>query len=158
MDILWKLQNKALISFAKDPLIHENEIKFRVSGEKNLFPKSALEAVNVLESATSDYKNKEFNLLSAYSGALDLEQAIKKTISLKQKICFDNLLRNSHVDSLFDFVVRTANEKRVSDAPLLPLQYAEFGYIKKYFPQITKRNINKVIIEYKTRKGTTFGK
>lgn len=158
MEILWNLQNKALYDFAEDPLIHENKIKFCVFGEKSFFPDSAIEAVEYVESATKKYTNKKFNLLSGYSGALDLIHSIEKTIKNNKKITYNNLLKNSFINTPFDFVVRTADEKRVSDSPFLPLRYSEFGFIKKYFPEVTKQDIDEILVDYENRKKTTLGK
>lgn len=154
LEPILKVQTNALNDFAKDNLFHENKIKVLVHGQKHLLPKDYLEAICNVESETAKYTNKTFNLLLGYSGEKDLEIAIEKTISQNRKIKFENILTNCNITKPIDFVVRTANENRISDGPFYLTKYTEFYSIPNFFPELTKKDITTTINEYKNRKRT----
>jgi tritrans,polycis-undecaprenyl-diphosphate synthase [geranylgeranyl-diphosphate specific] len=156
LEPILKVQTDALNDFAKDKLFHDNKIKVLVHGQKHLLPKDYLEAICNVESETAKYTNKTFNLLLGYSGERDLEIAIEKTISQNQKINFENILTNCNITKPIDFVVRTANENRLSDGPFYLTKYTEFCSIPTFFPELTKKDITNTIEEYNNRK-RTFG-
>jgi len=135
----------------------DNEIKFRAVGEKRRWPEKIDELVSRLETDTENFYKKRFNLLFCYSGIKDLEMAIKKTTKRREKLEYENLLRNSDVPKPIDFIVRSANEKRISDGPLLPIRYAEFGYTRRLFPELRKKDIDSLVAEFLNRRRTYGG-
>jgi len=56
-----------------------------------------------------------------------------------------------------DMVVRTSGEERISGFMLWRAAYAEFMFIKKYFPEMEAEDINRIIAEYDNR-NRRFGK
>ena len=156
LEPILKVQTDALNSFAEDDLFHDNEIKIVVCGQKHLLPKDYLEAVCRVEGVTSRYAKKKFNMLLGYSGQLDLEQAIEKTLSQGQKMTLENVVSNCSINKPIDFIVRTANENRISDGPFFLTKYTEFHSIPQFFPGLTKENIDTAIEVYNSRK-RTFG-
>jgi len=145
-----------LIDFSQDLLLHENNIRVLVSGERHLLPRYYQEAIHSIESETKDYTKRRFNLLLGYSGTRDLLRAIKKTIESGEKLNFNNIIRNCMINTPIDFLVRTAKEKRISDGPFFLMQYTEFEFIPKFFPELSKEDIQKVLDEY-SRRNRTFG-
>jgi tritrans,polycis-undecaprenyl-diphosphate synthase [geranylgeranyl-diphosphate specific] len=156
LEPILKVQTNALNAFAEDKWVHDNKIKVLVHGQKHLLPKEYLEAVCRIESLTTKYTNKKLNLLLGYSGEKDFENAIEKTITNKEKPIFKNIVSNCSLTKPIDFVVRTANENRISDGPFFLTKYTEFYSIPPFFPELTKKDIDKTIKEYDNRK-RTFG-
>lgn len=156
LEPILKVQTDTLNYFAEDDLFHNNEIKVVVHGQKHLLPKDYLEAVCNVEGATANYTNKTFNLLLGYSGQLDIEQAIEKTLSQGKKPSFENVVSNCSMKKPLDFIVRTANENRISDGPFFLTKYTEFHSIPAYFPGLTKKDIDDAVQVYNNRK-RTFG-
>ena len=56
-----------------------------------------------------------------------------------------------------DMVVRTSGEERISGFMLWRVAYAEFYFIKKYFPEMGKDDIKDILAEYEKR-NRRFGK
>ena len=54
-------------------------------------------------------------------------------------------------------VVRTSGEERISGFMLWRASYAEFMFIKKYFPEMGAQDIDEIVKEYETR-NRRFGK
>ena len=54
-------------------------------------------------------------------------------------------------------IVRTSGEERISGFMLWRAAYSEFMFIKKYFPEMEQRDIEKIIAEYDNR-NRRFGK
>ncbi len=156
LEPILKVQTDALNSFAEDDLFHDNKIRVVICGQKHLLPKDYLEAVYRVEGATASYTKKTFNLLLGYSGQLDLEQAIEKTLGEGKKPTFVNVVSNCQINKQIDFIARTANENRISDGPFFLTKYAEFHPIPTFFPGLTKNDIDGAIEVYNSRK-RTFG-
>ena len=152
LEPILEIQTKALNEFAEDEIFHSNGIKVITNGEKHLLPRNYQNAISNVEKATQTYTNKKFNLLLGYSGKLDFERALKKTLSQKKTSTFEDIQKNSSVPTPIDFLIRTAGEKRVSDGPLFALQHTEFCFIDKLFPELTKKDIDKALKSYKPEK------
>ena len=142
LEPILEVQINALNKFAEDDLFHNHGIRVIVSGEKHLLPKEYQNAILTVETATQTYSNKKFNLLLGYSGKLDFERSLKKTLDQHAIPTFENILKNSSIPTPIDYLIRTADEKRVSDSPLFALQYTEFFFIDKLFPELTKKDID----------------
>ena len=56
-----------------------------------------------------------------------------------------------------DMVVRTSGEERISGFMLWRASYAEFMFIKKYFPEMGAQDIDEIVKEYEKR-NRRFGK
>lgn len=139
-----------------DPFFHKNEIKISVCGEKHLLPKDYQRAIKDIEDATKDYTKRKFNLLLGYSGSHDFLRAIVKTIENKKNPTLEDITGNCMINRPVDFLIRTANEKRISDAPFFLMRYTEFDFIPRFFPELRKSDIQKALDDYYRRK-RTFG-
>ncbi len=56
-----------------------------------------------------------------------------------------------------DILIRTSGEYRISNFLLFQLAYTELFFLNKYWPDIKKSDLRKVIAEYHTRQ-RRFGK
>ena len=57
-----------------------------------------------------------------------------------------------------DLVIRTANEKRLSNFLLWQCAYAEFVFVDEYWPDFTNGTLDKCISEYNNRKRNFGGR
>ncbi len=140
----------------EDDELMESEVKIKIIGRTELLPKYCKDIISRVEKKTERFEKKKLNLLMAYSGTLDLEQAIQKTQREKKEFVFENILDNCLLKTPIDLFIRTADEMRISDGPFYLLRYSEMYFIKAYFPDIKRADINKAINSYKKRK-RTFG-
>lgn len=151
-------QTLTLKEFTKDRFFERNGIQVKVFGEKQILPSEYQEAINKIEEATGYYEdNKRVNLLLAFSGAKDLENAINKTTFEKKALTAPNINDNCCIKIPIDLIIRTADEKRISDGPLLATSYSEIYSVKPYFPELKKSHIIKAIKAFESKE-RTFGK
>jgi undecaprenyl diphosphate synthase len=154
---LLKAYTNFLKEFSNDKEMFENEITVKVYGHTELLPKSCIESIHQIEKSTGRFERKRLNILTAYSGISDLENAIKKTEKEGKKLNFDAVLQNCSIKTPVDLFIRTANQMRISDSPAYLLTYSEMYFIKPYFPALKKTDVDLALIEYKKR-NRTFGK
>jgi undecaprenyl diphosphate synthase len=157
LEPILRAQAYAFERAATDRIFHDYGIKIEATGNKTILPLYYQSAIKKAEEATVDHKSKIFRPLVAYSGILDLEQSVKKILQNNETPTAKNMEKNCMVNSPIDFVIRTAGEKRLSDSPFLPLKYAEFYFIDKLLPELTREDIDNVIAEYYKRKRTYGG-
>ena len=156
LDPILKVQAETLNSFSEDNLFHDNGINVTIAGQKHLLPKYYLKSILNVESSTKNYSNKKFNLLLGYSGKLDFESAIRTTLAKTDNITYKKIIENCSVKTPIDFLVRTANENRISDGPFFLTGYTEFYSIKSFFPELGKVDIDAAMKAYNLR-NRTFG-
>ena len=144
-----EVQSHTLTQFAEDYLPHKYGIKVIVSGEKHLLPREYQHAITTIEEVTQNYSKRKLNILIGYSGKLDFERALQKTLQQHTTPTLENILKNSSIETPIDYLIRTAGEKRVSDSPLFALQNTEFYFIDKLFPEVTKKDIDRALKAFK---------
>jgi len=164
---IYRIQTRAFERVVEDPFFREHEIKVNPVGELYLLPAEYRKAVKLAKEKTEKFSKKKFNILVAYSGALDLIHAANKVFSLRKKTlrektlcekeCFKELLKHSLITTPIDLMLRTASEKRLSDSPMLPMRYTEFYFTEKLFPELTKKDVYYAIKDFEKRK-RTYGK
>ena len=115
--------------------ILENNIVFRVIGDYSKLPDSI---VKLLEDSINKSKNNNgmvLNIALNYGGRAEIIASIKKLYDdiLKEKFSIDNLNEESFKKYLYtkensdvDLMIRTGNEKRISNFLIYKLAYSEF--------------------------------
>ncbi len=155
LEPIYTVQQKTYDYWRDSRLMLDNNICVKFVGEINILPKDYRKACLHLEMQTSRCNGKKFYILVAYSGKLE---AIKTAnhFRLIEPIDYNNIqdkfLNYLPVKEYVDLVIRTAGEQRLSD--FLPYQssYAEFIFIDKFFPAITKEDILEAIDNFEKRK------
>ncbi len=153
---IFKQQIRFLNDVPSIQLFKDYGIRLRVHGFKELLPVDYQAAIFRAEDATSGFFNKTCNLLLAYSGKKDLEQAFRKVDAEGKAPNLGNIERHLFIKTPIDLIVRTADEKRLSDSPLIPAAYSEFHAIESFFPELKKKEIDEAIEEY-LRRVRTYG-
>lgn len=155
LEPIYTVQTKAYKQWFESKLMLDNSIKVQFVGETQLLPKEYKRACLDLEEQTKNCTKKKFYVLVAYSGQLETIKAMeyfhinepKDYNQLKQKF-----MKHLSIKEAVELVIRTAGEQRLSD--FLPIQtiYAEFIFLDKYFPALTKEDIEKMLSEFSRRK------
>ncbi len=157
MKLIKELFDKDLNYFIKE------KIKLLISGWID-DPRLSVEIRRIArkaESKTKDNKMGIVNLVFNYGGRLEIIQAIKRIVKEKVKI---SAIKESLVSKYLwkpelpdpDLIVRTS-EMRLSGFLLWQSAYSELCFIDKYWPSITKKDIDDILSEYSNRK-RRFGK
>jgi len=130
--------------------IHESEIRVNICGENECLPERFQQAKENIKRVTQRYGRKELNVLIGYSGRREIMHMFKK-LCYKEDMDDSELLKYLWVKKPIDIVIRTSNTYRLSNCPLYQINYAELAFIEKYFPEITKEDIGKLMINYSVR-------
>jgi undecaprenyl diphosphate synthase len=138
----------------------ENNIKFIVIGKREKvaseFP-ALLKIIENAEDKTHANTGKILTLFVDYGERMQLEEFAKARINDANSTTYDLLSKINNGLPLFDMVLRTSGEMRLSGfGPLVSL--AEFVSIEKNLPDITDMDIFKALQEFSSRERRLGGR
>lgn len=154
LEALSMLYSTHFARIAEDKRIHKNQVRVQVLGRTDLLPKKIQEAARKAEEATKNYDKRVFNIALAYSGRLEIVDAVKKLQAQNKEISEENISKNLYLPNVPepDMIFRSSGEQRVSNFLLWQGAYAELYFIDKYWPDVKKEDIAKAMEEYSERK------
>ena len=147
MNLLFKNLSKKLLKQMEELGIVGKWIGF----ETNLSDK-IIKKLKFFEQQSNNFKkNIQVNLFFNYSGTLDILEAIKKAqLDTNSNNDPTSYLLSSQLIPI-DLLVRTSNEKRISNFCLFNLAYSEIIFEPKYWPDYDRETLLSNINEYYTR-------
>ena len=131
-----------------------NKISFNVLGDISKFSKDLQdEIVNVMEK-TKDNKEMTLNVALNYGARQELVRAFKllqekNVTDITEQDIADNLYTKGMPDP--DLLIRTSGEMRISNFLLWQIAYSEIYITDVLWPDFTKEEFYKAIIEYQKR-------
>ena len=140
--------------------ILENNIVFRVIGDYSKLPDSI---VKLLEDSINKSKNNNgmvLNIALNYGGRAEIIASIKKLYDdiLKEKFSIDDLNEESFKNYLYtkensdvDLMIRTGNEKRISNFLIYQLAYSEFYFTDILWPEFYADDLYDAIHDFQNR-------
>jgi len=138
--------------------IHENKVRINVIGNYGLFSKDVQQIFKEIMEKTKDYDNYILNFALGYGSREEITQAVKKIAdkAVKGEIGIEdideNLIsRNLYLKNEPDLLIRHGGEKRISNFLLWQLSYAEFIFLDKLLPEMTKEDFRQCIEEFGRR-------
>jgi len=157
LGFLFKLFKEWFRKFENDKRVKENRVRIKFIGNLSLVPKGIKNLAERIEKETSKYNNFRLNFCFAYGGRLELLEAFNKLKNKKGKINEKDITKNLWLPSEPDLIIRTGNRERTSN--FLPWQsiYSEWIFLKKLWPDFTKKDLLECIKEFSLRK-RNFGK
>ncbi|MBI96439.1 hypothetical protein CL656_04770 [bacterium] len=124
-----------------------NNLNIIPIGELNILPENIYDGLIKIKS-----NNKESNKYNLYLAiAYDFETDLLN-YGTKQNENYNREQTN------IDIVLRSGGELRLSGFFPAHINYAEFFYYKKYWPEITVKDMNNVVCEFLTKRNRRFGK
>lgn len=142
----------------------ENKIHFIHIGRKDRIPRSLLKKIQETEQKTKEFNTHYFALALDYGGKDEIIRAIQKiktsnidTQKLTKDLFEDFLDTKELPYPNPDLIIRTGGEMRTSGFLIWQSEYAEFIFVKKYFPDFTAQDLKDCIKEYSKRQ-RRFGK
>lgn len=149
---LFKLFRKKIEDFKKDKLIHDNQVKINFIGRISMFPEDMQMSIKEVMEATKNYGNFKLNLALAYGSRSEIVDAFKRIVKKGiREIDEDIIEENLYLSNNVDLMIRPGGEKRISNFLLWQISYAEIFFIKKLWPEFTKKDLTNIIKEYKQR-------
>jgi len=158
VDVLIDLFQKELekLENEKMNILDKYEIRINFLGDLKRLPSGLLKNMNRIMKKTEKYNKRVLNLMVAYGGKFELTEAVKKiarkametgVVTVTEKTIRDSLLVKDDIDLL----IRTGGEKRISNFMPWQAAYAELIILRKYWPDITKRDLIRCIKEFNRR-------
>jgi tritrans,polycis-undecaprenyl-diphosphate synthase [geranylgeranyl-diphosphate specific] len=157
LENIFKLLENYLEKWEKEKLYEKYDVRINFLGNFRKLPKSLVKLMLRISKKSLKFSKRVLNLLIGYSGTYDVIQAFKKIIKNRVRITEKNLRKFLLVNDDVDLIIRTGGYSRLSN--FLPLQssYAEIYVLKKFWPDITKKDLIKALNWYKKLQ-RNFGK
>ncbi|MCD6410691.1 isoprenyl transferase [bacterium] len=140
----------------------ENEVKVNFIGQIKRLPKELQQKIKEVENITKRNKKHVFNIALSYGGRADIVEAVKKIV--KKRIDVKEIDEELFSKFLWtrgmpdpDLVIRTGDEKRVSNFLIWQMAYSELYFSKKFWPEFSKKDLDNAFLDY-TRRQRRFGK
>ena len=129
--------------------LHKNKIKLKTIGNK-IVSKKLNKILAYSEKLTKNNKKLQINLALNYGSKNEIVFALKKIINKKIKINEKNITKNLFTCNIPDpeILIRTGNNKRLSNFLLWQSAYSEIYFEKKLWPDFNQNDYNKIIINY----------
>ncbi len=155
---LFNLFRKQIDILLKDPKVEEEKMKVRFAGRIEMFPEDIQEKMKELMEKTTNHDNFIVNFAMAYGGREEIVDAVKKLQNKGIEITEENIQQNMWVPENMDVVIRTSGEFRLSNFFIWQANYAEYFFLKKYWPAFEKEDLERVVNEFKAIRERRFGK
>ncbi len=152
VNYLFNLFRKKIKDFEKDRTIHNKKVKISFIGRTSMFPKDMQKAMKGLMEKTKRYEKYKLNLALAYGARGEIVDAFKRIIKNGIKDINEDVIKEHlYLPDDVDILIRPGGEKRISNFLLWQNSYAEIFFIDKLWPEFTKRDLIKIIQEFKKR-------
>jgi tritrans,polycis-undecaprenyl-diphosphate synthase [geranylgeranyl-diphosphate specific] len=150
----------------RDNFVHSNRIRVMFFGNLHLLPTELQEKMQKAMDITSGYRGFAINFAIAYGGRQEIIDACRKIAmgvgagkirpaDIDEMMVKHSLQTNGYGDP--DLVIRTGGEKRLSNFMLFQSAYSELAFVDTLWPELTKKEFVKVIMNYQHR-DRRFGK
>ena len=132
----------------------EKNIKLRIIGNKKNFSNKLKKILSNSERITNKNSGLQINLALNYGFKEELVTSINNLIRKKKKINERNIKSNLYTSNIPDpdILIRTGNTYRLSNFMLWQIAYSEIFFIKKLWPDFSKRDFKKIISTYHNTK------
>jgi len=158
---LMNLFEKNFTKLANDKRIHDNQVRIRVLGQKELLPDRVRRAIEYAEKKTKKYDQFHYNLAVAYGGREEIVHGIKNLArdvkdgkvevdSIDQKL-FSRYLYTADMPDP-DLILRTSGEERISNFLLWQVAYSELYFIDVYWPGFRRVDFLRAVRSFQQRK------
>ncbi len=144
----------------------KNDIRLKVIGDMSKLPAGVAKELTDAMQNTANNTRMDLILALNYSGKSEIVRAVKM-ISEKvakgeikpEEVTEDLVSNNLYTAGIPDpeLLIRTSGEKRVSNFMLWQLAYAEYFFTDVFWPDFTREDLYKAIIDFQNRE-RRFGK
>jgi undecaprenyl diphosphate synthase len=132
-------------------------ISINILGDISVFPESLRQVIKETVEMLSKNKKFVFNIAINYGGRGEIIRAIKKIA--KEGINVEKLseeMMGKYLDTKNlpdpDMIIRTGDEKRISNFLIWQGAYAEFYFPQVFWPEFGEKELDEAIDEFKERK------
>ena len=133
----------------------EKNIKLKIVGNKKIFTSKLKNILSNSERITKKNTGLQINLALNYGFKEELVTSVNKLIKTKKKVFEKDISNNLYTFDIPDpdILIRTGNTKRLSNFMLWQVAYSEIFFIKKLWPDFSKKDYKKILnAYYKTKR------
>lgn len=156
---LMNLLREYLVKLEEDN--KDRNVRIRIVGDINRLDEDIRNKIIILQEKTDKNSGLVINIALNYGGRNEIIHAIK-SLSREE---LEELSIESFNKKLYtypspdpDLIIRTAGEQRLSNFLLWQSAYSEFWYTDVLWPDFSKKELNKAILEYSKRNRKFGGK
>jgi len=152
-----KLAETRILKYAKE--LAENNARMLILGSKNKIPPKLASTIEQAEKITEACTGITVCFCFNYGGEQEIADAATIASEVDGEITPETIRKHLYHPELpdVDMVVRTSGEERISGFMLWRSAYAEFMFVKKYFPEMGASDIKEILKEFESR-NRRFGK
>lgn len=147
---------RAYLSWANDTTLVE-KVKFKFLGEIAKLPTEYRLAIQKLERSSRHAEQSECNILLGYGGQQEIVAVINDFAKKNEKADIKQVFKRLSLKKSIDLIIRSGNEKRLSNFPLFQAAYAEVIFEEKLYPEIEEKDFQQYLSIFSKRK-RRFGK
>ena len=154
---IMKLAETMIIKMAEK--MAKNNVRLLILGSKKRVSPKLISLAEKAEKMTEECTGTTACFCFNYGGEQEISDAANKALEAGEEITPETIRKHLYKPEVpdVDMVVRTSGEERISGFMLWRAAYAEFLFIKKYFPEMTGDDIKEILKEYNKR-NRRFGK
>ncbi len=137
--------NKNLLKVIK------NGIKVKIIGNKSKLGNNLRKIIKLAENKTRKNKKISVQLALNYGSKQELINCIKIVNKKKQKITIKNFEKNLYTFGFPDpdILIRTGDQRRLSNFLLWQIAYSEIFFVKKMWPDFNNNDFQKILNKFK---------
>ena len=130
--------------------IDKKKIKIKILGNLSKFPSKLKNKLKLIEKKTSQNTLLQINLALNYGSRQEIIHSIKKVIKKTKNITEKSISNNLYTAAIPDpdILIRTGNTNRLSNFLLWQLEYSEIFFVKKLWPDFSKRDFYKILTKF----------
>ncbi len=157
VDHIMKLAETKILKIAEK--MAANNIKLLILGTRGKVNPTLTSLAEKAEKMTADCTGTTACFCFNYGGEQEIADAANIAMEVDGEITPKTIRKHLYHPEIpdLDMVVRTSGEERISGFMLWRAAYAEFMFIKKYFPEMSGEDIAAILEEYEKR-NRRFGK
>ena len=154
---IMKLIETRIIKYAEK--LAKNNAKMLILGSRDRISPKLVSLIEKAEKITEDCDGITVGFCFNYGGEQEIADAANIAMEADGKITPETIRKHLYKPEIpdVDMVVRTSGEERISGFMLWRAAYAEFMFIKKYFPEMGAEDIQDILQEFESR-NRRFGK
>ena len=149
INFLFKLLSEYLTKNLK--ILLKNNLRLNILGDISKFPKKLKKSLINAIKLTSNNTKLQLNLALNYGSKDEIARSIKLLIKKKHTPNIKNIEKNLYTKGMPDpdILIRTGNTNRLSNFLLWQLSYSEIFFVKKLWPEFSKKDFYLILNDYK---------
>ncbi|MBQ3470316.1 di-trans,poly-cis-decaprenylcistransferase [Candidatus Saccharibacteria bacterium] len=154
---IMKLAETRILKYAEK--LKKHNAKLIILGSKERISPTLASIIEKAEKLTEDCTGLTVCFCFNYGGEQEIADAANIALKAEGEITPETIRKHLYHPEVpdVDMVVRTSGEERISGFMLWRASYAEFMFLKKYFPEMDAGDIEKILKEFESR-SRRFGK